>query len=84
MAANGGSNGRSTGVLDARSWRDLLIVTVIAALSIHWLPWLRWCWGLVVAYLFVRAAALVLSARAAAADPEERLEKAKASRKEGE
>jgi hypothetical protein len=58
---------------DTRSWSSLGIVAVIALFTtLNW-PWLAWFWGVGTLLLFLRAGALVLSARNAGADPEEHL-----------
>jgi hypothetical protein len=67
------SEQRPSEIADARGWRDLGLVTLFAAVTIWRWHWLGWLWGALVLLLFLRAGALVLSARAASADPEERL-----------
>ena len=60
-------------IADARAWRHLLVVVVLACVTIHARPWTGRVWAVVVALLFLRAGAWMLAARAAGADPEEKL-----------
>jgi len=59
-----------TRIADARSWAALGVLTLLAGASVAWWRPFIWLWGTLVVLLFLRAGALVLSARAAGADPE--------------
>jgi hypothetical protein len=68
-----GSTAPRVPLADGRAWRDLALVTLVAAATGWRWHWLAWAWGASVVLLFLRAGAIVASARASSNDPEEKL-----------